>query len=239
MRNAFWSRATVMLAIATILVFGLTTNTSATVIDDFTDAQAALVTSGGVESSEVCGGSMLGGCRSITVTAAASSGPSTASSAEVESGFLSIDNGVGISSIVEVLWAGVGGAGLVPAGDLSSTIAIVVEVFFADLGMTIDFALEDYSGNTATKSLDIASTQFPGPTGAVQYFFNLGSFISAPGATDLGDLKSVKMTISGDDAYDAAITFVDTTAIPEPATWMLSGLALIGLGLLRRRQTTA
>lgn len=238
MRNSFWSRTTLMLAIATILVFGLTTNTSAAIIDDFTDAQPALVTGGGVETSEICGGSMLGGCRTITVTAAASSGPSTSSSVGVESGFLSIDNGVGISSIIEVVWAGAGAAGLAPAGDLSSTIAIVVEVFFADLGMTIDFQLEDYSGNTATHSLNIASTQLP-PTGPVQYLFSLGSFISAPGATDLSDLKSVKMTITGPDAYDAAITFVDTTAVPEPTTWMLSGLALLGLGLMRRRRATA
>ncbi|MCW5962443.1 MAG: PEP-CTERM sorting domain-containing protein [Bryobacterales bacterium] len=225
------------LALALTLAIGLAGSASATIIDDFTFDQALLSTTGGTVSSEVCGGPMLGGCRDITITAAAAdNGASPTSSASVLGGFLNISNDFEITSTVTVGWDGPGipGPGLAPPANFTTSLAIVVQVFFADLGMDIEIELMDGGGNTATRSLAIASTQVP-PTGPINYSFDFASFTSAPGALDLSDITSVRMIINGPAAYDARISFVDTTPIPEPGTMLLSAVALLGLGLLRRR----
>ncbi len=226
------------LAMAATLVFGLAGTASATIIDDFSDNQAVLTTTGGTVSSEVCGGSMLGGCRDITIVAAvAAGGTNPTSSASVAGGFLNIANDSGIASTVTVGWDGPGipGTGLAPAADFTASIGILVQVFFTDLGMNITMELGDGT-NLATRTLAIPSTEIPVATGPVNYLFKLSDFVSAPGAVDLANLTSVRMIVSGNNAYDANISFVDTTPIPEPSTMLLSAAALLALGFFRRRR---
>jgi hypothetical protein len=216
------------LALAAAMFLGISSIASATVIDDFSTVQALQEITSGSSTSEVGGPGILGGYRDITITIPAPDGatPTNAARVEVANGVLSVGNDPFVTSVVEVLWNGQGSTGLGAAGDLSDSIAIVVQVLFADLNITIDFELVDTGDNVATASQTILAE-----SGVLS--FNLGSFAGDP--VDTSALKSIKMTISGPSAYDIVVDMVDTTPIPEPSTMLLSGFALLALGLLRKR----
>lgn len=220
------------LALATALLLGATGIASAALIDDFSTDQAQLVQLGNVPgtiSSSQSGSGILGGWRDLAVTIPGADGPATqqAARAGVSLGSLNIGNDPGVSSIVTVVWdgAGVGGAaaGLGADGNLSTAIAILVSVISADLNVTIDFTLTDNSNVVSTASKTVAA----GPV-----TFALGDF---SGGADWSQLRSIMMSVQGPAAYDVQIDLVEGSDVPEPATILLSGAALLALGLMRRR----
>lgn len=216
------------LALAAALLLGISGVASATVIDDFSTPQALQQITSGSSTSEVGGAGILGGYRDITISIPSPDGatPTNAARVEVANGVLSVGNDPFVSSVVEVLWNGQGATGLGAAGNLSDAISIVVQVLFADLNITVDFELVDTANNVATASQTVLAQ-----SGILT--FNLGSFGGDP--VDTSSLKSIKMTITGPAAYDIVVDMVDTSQVPEPSTMLLSGAALLALGLLRKR----
>lgn len=206
---------------------------SATLIDDFSTDQDTIVLTTGTDTNTASGAGILGGYRDITLSilVAPDNGALPQATAGVAGGTLNISNGFDLTSETVVAWdgEGVGGAalGLGAAGDLSTSFAILVNVVFADLGADIEFELTDAANNVATASQSI------GPGSGI-YSFGFGSFVGD--SIDTSALKAIKMTITGPAAFDLQVDIVET-AVPEPSTMLLSGLALLALGGLARRRS--
>lgn len=222
------------LALAATLLLGINGVASATIIDTFETAQAQITrTTAGTTTTSQSGTGILGGWRDISLTIPAADGPAPTNAARVEvaGGVLNVGNDPFVTSVVEIAWdgQGVGGAatGLGLDGDLSSAIAILVEVLFADQSVTIEFDLTDVDGGFSTASKTAS-------TGVVT--FGTADFgpVGMGASADWSKLKSIVMRIEGPAAYDIVIDIVETE-IPEPSTMLLSGAALLALGLLRKR----
>jgi hypothetical protein len=220
------------LALAAALLLGISSTASATLIDNFSTSQGILdVTNGETDWSTASGPGILGGHRDITISGAAADGDLDGfvplATAQVSGGQLRVSNTSQISSVVTVAWDGAGyegaAAGLGAAGDLSTAIAIVVSVTSIDQPLTIEFIMTE-GLNTATASALVSTTG--------QIVFGLGSFVGD--AINFASVDSIKMVIEGPAAYDVDIDIVET-AVPEPSTMLLSGAALLALGLLRKR----
>jgi hypothetical protein len=220
------------LALAAALLLGVTGIASATLIDDFSTDQASIVRVGsdaGTTTTSVTGPGIIGDWRDLSVTIPGAAGEPTLQEAEagVSFGSLNIGNDPGVSSIVTVAWdgagVGAGASGLGAAGDLSTAIAILVNVISADLNVTIDFDLTDVNDAVSSASKTVSA-------GLVN--FAKGDF---SGSADWSQLRSIVMTVNGPAAYDVQIELVEGSDVPEPATLFLSGGVLLALGLFRKR----
>jgi hypothetical protein len=100
--------------------------------------------------------------------------------------------------------------------------------------ITFNYALGDFlglgGGDTLTVTTNTGVTQTVTASLVGSDFFPEGSFISLGG---LGDFTSVAIT----SAYP--IVIADLTAVPEPASIVLVGAGLLGLGAVRRSTSRA
>jgi hypothetical protein len=230
MLNRIFSGKMAQVALAAVVLLGGSFSASATIIDSFDEAQAGIAIAGGSGSSVLAGLSeVIGGERELSLTVNSNTGSQLAS-LNVSDGLLNFNNGTGVDSTAMVTWDGIASGGLggedVTNGGLS--FAIVVNVVAADLGGMIRLDIEDTGAGSAFV------TQAIGP-GAGAFVLPFASFAGV----NFGALDLVKLTITGPDALDVSIDFIETSQVPEPSTMLLSGLALLALGGLSRLRRKA
>jgi hypothetical protein len=232
MFNKIFGGKLAQVALATVVLLGGSFSASATIIDSFNDSQAGIAIATGSGSSVLGGLSateVLGTERELSLTVNSNTGSQLAS-LNVTDGLLNFNNGTGVDSTAMVTWDGIasGGLGGVDITNGGLSFAIVVNVVAADLGGMIRLDIEDTGAGSAFV------TQAIGP-GAGAFVLPFASFVGV----DFGALDLVKLTITGPDALDVSINFIETSQVPEPSTMLLSGLALLALGGLSRLRRKA
>jgi len=103
----------------------------------------------------------------------------------------------------------------------------------------ITITLYSGAGNASSLTMQTINTAFLGPF--IEIEFPFAAFVATQGAgANLANIGAIELSINGNNApgLDLAFDFLEARSIPEPATLLLVGAALVGAGLLRRRRTT-
>lgn len=224
----------VMLAVA---VFALPA--SAFIIDSFDDTQSQSASSGTPVDSGTLAGGMIGGSRDLTANW--TSGPNTVD-ADVNSGsssLLNISLGADTLGTVDVIYDGGGGGFAATDFTVGGTLnAIAMQIPFDDLPVDIEIVALSLTGTSAL-TLNPGGGIFA-PT-SLDYLF--GSFVTQSGTgADFTAVTGLELHISPNfPATDLQIDFIETTfvpppGVPEPSTYVLGAMGLLGLGLFLRRK---
>jgi hypothetical protein len=197
------------------------------------------ITLGGIGSTgslySLGGAGLLGGSRQMHLTVTADAGGIVNASANGSvSDQLVYENGTGISSVLTVSYNS-NGLGL--AQDWSAFHEMTFLVDASDLPGTVQFELfasSDLSGATfATRTVNVP------PVGFLNTMFSAPfSSFTKSGGFSFADVDSMRITISGPEAYDMVMHSVIVDA-PEAGTVVpLVGVAAVGIGwvVVRRRR---
>lgn len=221
---AFLKQPTKLLGLITAAGMLWSLNTNAELIDDFSTQQLIPgVSPGNSVTDTVFNGGILGGYRTLIVRNI--SGPNILSEAEayVIGDELFVNNDTDVNGEVDVIWdangSGLGGVDLT----IEAT-GIAMEVISIDQNVTVEFIIEDQSNNVSNSG----AKTFMGPG---LFFVEFLDFI---GTADFTDVNKITMMLRGPLAWDGRIDIVESTIpVPEPGSFVIMGLGLIGLGAAR------
>ncbi|MEM7145733.1 MAG: PEP-CTERM sorting domain-containing protein [Verrucomicrobiota bacterium] len=233
-------RGTALAVLSSLLlgVLPLNAMTIITTIDSLSSGAQTIDLSGTTGSSTDTftggGGSIIGGERDLTLTVTAN--PQSAGAEVIitagTSNLLVADLGLQVEAATELLYNGVGAAGL-GGVDLTSggANAFAIGIELLDLDLNIEIAVTDTGGDIATFS----TTEPGGIFSSTTREFVFSNF-SNLGATDFTSVDSVRLTFATDNpGADLVLDVLGTSFVPEPSRSLtiLTGLALCFLN--RRR----
>lgn len=205
-------------------------------IDDFSVTQ--LLSDPGTFTGSVLGAptSIIGGEREATVVRLTGADPATLAFNSGATGTMSIANGTGGTSANNVLWNGVGAAGLagVDLTEGGAQDAFDLRVIANDFAAQVTIIVTDSFANISTLT-QASPGGIPGPA-SIPFLFEYGAF---GGTADFTDINSIELSIFANlNATDIELDFFGTTTteMPEPTALAVIGLGLTGLGVMRRRR---
>ena len=224
---------------STLVAFTLGSFTASadTVIDLFSDNQARMeVEFGASDSSSVPGANILGLERDIEV----SSDTFSRASAEVAFNQLIIaSNSFSTSDDtfnVTVQWDGTdGSAGLDIDGlggeDFSELEGFKVDILSSDHAGTFDVTMYDMAGQMSTITLPFIIVDSMAPQ---SFLVNFAFLQAVNPALDLSMVGAIELSVNGSGDTDIRVAAI--TAVPEPSSLAIMGLALLGFSAASRRK---
>jgi hypothetical protein len=215
---------------------------AALTIDAFTSPQTTTVISPfSSATTTATGAGILGGEREMTVNRL-SGVAVTMTSAVGSLGHGQIAGSLGTG---EVIWDGVdGGAPFDPLGlggvdftDGGLSAAVAISLLFDNLPATLTLTAYTDAGNASSVTAVLPGGIPPGPVLVLTIPFSDFAPFAGTGA-DFTSIGALQMEIDGTSSsgLNLALGPVETVPIPEPGTFFLLGLGLVGLAGYRRRR---
>lgn len=239
------------IAAAAVLALSFGGAQAAYVIDSFTARQSAQITDNistantPVFANQVADTSILGGFRDVYIAKQGdvAADPDSGVSAHVfvggDGGTLSYNEQTGQNGLGMVRWDGsfagstatdtdidgLGGMDLTAFGN-----SFKVDLIRTDAGLPLTI----YAWTAALNSTDyIRSQVMLTASGAGSYIFNFSDFIGA----NFANVGALELQVNGGQFGDLDAQVDMVSVVPEPGTLALAGIALLGLGAIRRRKS--
>jgi hypothetical protein len=222
----------------------VTGEASAIVIDNFDVAQLVVAAPPSTVSDEVGGVTILGLERDVVAVADVGFGATVVVVDEFGNGLMGYeqgwDNGSGLltwdgaDSSILLDPVGLGGVDLT---DLGLSDAFAIDIAFLDSDVTLELTVHTDGTNQSQWTMTVPAST---PTGVLWVSFSSFSNSGGTGA-DFSDVGAIELSIEGDMGTDLQIDSLSTglvTPIPEPQTFLLTGLGILTL-LGRRRVVRA
>lgn len=236
------------IAAAAVLALSFGGAQAAYVIDSFTAPQAtgsvydATSTNSPVFAGQVTDAGILGSFRDVYVSKQGNvlADPNAGVRANVfvggDGGTLSYSEESGQNGFGTVRWDGISTGGAIDIdglGGLDLTAfgtSFKVDLIRADAGLPLTFFVwSDVMNNNVYSMSSLMLTA----TGAGSYIFNFSDFIGA----NFADVGALELQINGGQMGDLDAQVDMVSVVPEPGTLALAGIALLGLGAIRRRKS--